>query len=88
MIYVVAKFTQSDLELLALYTEASQRVTKDRFVDHNSGLLKLFHLDFAREEQIPSQREAVAFLRSRGRRAEISLDIFRTVTPDYDATLS
>lgn len=85
--YVVAKFTQSDPELLALYTEASQRLTKDRFVENNRRLLKKFYLDFAREEQTPSQREAVAFLRSRRRRAEISWDIFRTVTPDYDAIL-
>lgn len=86
--YVVAKFTQSDPELLALYTEASQRLTKDRFIDNNRRLLKMFYLDFVRQEQTPSQREAVAFFRSRRRRAEISLDIFRTVTPDYDANLS
>lgn len=83
--YVVAKFTQSDPELLALYTEASQRLTKDRFVHNNRRLLKMFYLDFAREEQTSSQREAVAFFRSRRRRAEISMDIFRTVTPDHDA---
>lgn len=82
--YVVAKFTQSDPELLALYTEASQRLTKDRFVDNNRRLLKKLYLDFAHEEQTPSQREAVAFFRSRRRRAEISLDIFRTVIPDND----
>lgn len=82
--YVVAKFTQSDPELLALYTEASQRLTKDRFVDNNRRLLKKLYLDFAHEQQTPSQREAVAFFRSRRRRAEISLDIFRTVIPDND----
>lgn len=82
--YVVAKFTQSDPELLALYTEASQRLTKDRFIQNNRRLLKRFYLDFASEDQTSSQREAVAFLRSRRRRAEISWDIFRTVTPDYD----
>lgn len=86
--YVVAKFTQSDPELLALYTEASQRLTKDRFVDNNRRLLKIFYLDFTREKQTSSQREAVAFFRSRRRRAEISLDIFRTVTPDHDANHS
>lgn len=86
--YVVAKFTQSDPELLALYTEASQRLTKDRFVDNNRRLLKIFYLDFAREKQTSSQREAVAFFRSRRRRAEISLDIFKTVTPDHDANYS
>lgn len=86
--YVVEKFTQSDPELLALYTEASQRLTKDRFIDNTRRLLKIFYLDFVREEQIPSHREAVAFLRSRRRRAEISLGIFRTVTPDYDAYVS
>lgn len=83
--YVVAKFTQSDPELLALYTEASQRLTKNRFVDNNRRLLKMFYLVFAREEQTPSQREAVAFFRARRRPAETSLDIFRTVVPDYDA---
>lgn len=86
--YVVAKFTQSDPELLALYTEASKRLSKDRFVDNNRRLLKMLYLDFAREEQTPSQKEAVAFFRSRRRRAEISLDILMTVTPDYDATSS
>lgn len=86
--YVVAKFTQSDPELLALYTEASQRLTKDRFVHNNRRLLKIFYLDFARETQTSSQREAVAFFRSRRRRAEISLDIFKTVTPDQDANYS
>ena len=29
-------------------------------------------------------REAAAFIKPGGRRAEISLDTFRTVTPDYD----
>lgn len=82
--YVVAKFTQSDPELLALYTEASQRLTKERFVDNNRRLLKMFYLDFAEEEQTPSQKEALAFLRSRRRRAEISLDILRAVTPDNE----
>lgn len=86
--YVVAKFTQSDPELLALYTEASQRLTKDRFVDNNRRLLKMFYLDFTREKQTSSQREAVAFFRSRRRRAEISLDILKTVTPDHDASYS
>lgn len=86
--YVVAKFTQSDPELLALYTEASHRLTKDRFVANNRRLLKMFYLDFAREKQTSSQREAVAFFRSRRRRAEISVDIFRAVTPDHDANYS
>lgn len=83
--YVVAKFTQSDPELLALYTEASQRLKKDRFVANNLRLLKMFYLDIIREEQTSSQREAVAFFRSRRIRAEISLDIFKTVIPDYGA---
>lgn len=86
--YVVAKFTQSDPELLELYTEASQTLTKDRFVDNNRRLLKMFYLDFTREKQTSSQREAVAFFRSRRRRAEISLDIFKTVTSDHDAIYS
>lgn len=86
--YAVEKFTQSDPELLALYTEASQKLTKDRFIDNIRRLLKIFYLEFAREEQVPSQREAVTFFRSRRRRAEISLGIFRTVIPDYDANAS
>lgn len=86
--YLVAKFTQSDPELLALYTEASQKLTQNRFVDNNRRLLKIFYLELAREEQSLSKREAVAFLRSRRRRAEISLDIFRTVIPDYEISPS
>lgn len=86
--YVVAKFTKSDPKLLALYTEASQRLIEGRFVKYNRRLLKKFYLDFVHETQTPSQREAVAFFRSRKRREEISKDILKTVIPEKDAKVS
>lgn len=82
--YVVAKFTQSDPELLSLYTEASQRLKAKGFIDNNRRLLKMLYMDFANEELDPSEKEAVAFLRSRRRREEISRGILMTVTPDNE----
>lgn len=82
--YVVAKFTQSDPELLALYTEASQRLKAKGFIDNNRRLLKMLYMDFANEELTSSEKEAVAFLRSRKRREEISRGILMTVTPDNE----
>lgn len=81
--YIVAKFTQCDPELNKLYTEASQKLTRARFVDNNRRLLKLFYLDIAREVQTSPQAEAAAFLKSRKRRNAISSDIFQTMIPDY-----
>ncbi|KAL1853897.1 hypothetical protein Daus18300_011639 [Diaporthe australafricana] len=86
--YIAAKFTQCDTELLALYTEASKKLSQVRFVDNNRRLLKLFHLDVAREVETALHAEAVSFLKSRRRRAAISLDIFRTVIPDDQEIMS
>lgn len=80
--YIVAKFTQCDPELNKIYTEASQKLTRARFVDNNRRLLKLFYLDVRREAHTAPQSEAASFLKSRSRRNAISLDIFQTMIPD------
>lgn len=80
--YIVSKFTQCDPELNKIYTEASQKLTRARFVDNNRRLLKLFYLDVRREAHTAPQSEAALFFKSRSRRNAISLDIFQTMIPD------
>lgn len=80
--YIVAKLT-GDSELLRLYTEATKKLSLDRFVANNRRLLKRLYLGISREGKTASQRGTATFLRSRRARAAISSDIFRTITA-YD----
>lgn len=79
--YIVAKLT-GDPELLALYTEAGQRLTEIRFVENNRRLLGRLYRDISKEVHTASQKQAAVFLRSRRRRNAISTNVFRAVLPD------
>lgn len=85
--YIVAKLT-GDPDLLGLYTEASQRLTEAQFVRNNRRLLKRFYLDLRHEVYTASQKEAAAFLRSRRRRATISMEVLTAVVPDSEGPQS
>jgi len=81
--YIVKIFTDN-LELLALYQEATHRIGKAKFVKNNRRLLKRLFLDLCDKRYSASQKLAVQFLRSQSKRTHISLEIRRLLKPsDY-----
>jgi len=78
--YIVKMFT-SDVELLALYQEATERISGVKFVKSHERLLKKFFLDLGSERHSPSQALAVGFLRARSKRTQISSGIRNLVMP-------
>ena len=83
--YLVKNFTD-DEELLALYQEATRRVDEVRFVRNHRRLLKIYFLDLQSEEQTPSQKLAIRFLRPRSERIRISSKIHHILMPS-DTTI-
>lgn len=85
--YIVAKLT-GDADLLAMYTDASMKLSQARFVANNRRLMKGLYLDMSREPvQSASKKEVSAFLRSRRIRHDISLDVYRTIIPDDEGDI-
>lgn len=80
--YIVAKLTEDGV-MLALYTEASKKLSKQRFINNNRRLMKGLYLDMCREpDQSTPIKEVAAFLRSRKNRNDISHGIFQAVVPN------
>lgn len=78
--FIVRMFT-NDVEVSALYQEATQSIGEAKFVRNHQRLLKRFYLDLLSEGHSPSQALAVRFLRARSKRIQISSGISNLVIP-------
>jgi hypothetical protein len=74
--YLVDTLTQ-DSDLFALYQDATRTMTADKFVRNHRRLLKRLLLGLDPEDQTPSYKLTLTFLRSRNQRTQISSEIYR-----------
>lgn len=77
---IVSKFIE-DQELSALYDEAIQRMTNERFVRNQRRLLKKFFLDLRPYTKTPIEQQAIRILRGKRERSSIAETIWSILNP-------
>ena len=75
----IAKGLTDDSEIAALYKDAARQLNEARFIRNNRRFLKQYFLDLRHEQQLPSQKLAISFMRLRSGRTRISSEIYSLV---------